>query len=449
MLIWVCSKALMTRPNPDNLLLAFTAMRRREEPTACAIPWCNNYWLENSRLFNLFHKTTFFLATVSIAPCLKLRAMPSQPTGPVTPYITNGQNFSSLIPPPTEINNSHKDVTIAVLCIILGIIGSLSVIARLTYRFGAKNQGADDYLIIPALILYIGWTALSGYICLNGGIGKPPWEVTLAEFSIWYKGLLAGLFYYPIMSATIRASILLFYRRVFATRVNRPGEIFIWTMMGLQVAYVIVFTILPGFICTPLHYEWEPIQRLGHCSVKYYYLIQEALYGSSFGFDVILLLFPIIPVSRLQMSLKRRLGVISIFLLGASATVAAAYRLGIFVQATKIPARKEPFYLQYQVSRYIPGQFPETGTDFYIPSQLEPTVALLGTSLPALMKAFGSIKLQLSHLASSSLFSGTSSRRPSDDGPFKSLRKSSSANHEKMNSEVELKAAVSSHSSSL
>ncbi|KAI1173281.1 hypothetical protein F4777DRAFT_558322 [Nemania sp. FL0916] len=375
--------------------------------------------------------------------------MPSEPTGPVTPYITNGKNFSSLIPPPTEINNSHKDVTVAALCIVLGIIGSLSVIARLIYRFGSKNQGAEDYIIIPALILYIGWTALSGWICLNGGIGKPPWEVTLAEFSIWYKGLLAGLFYYPIMSATIRASILLFYRRVFATQIYRPNEIFIWTMMGLQVAYVITFTILPGFICSPLHFEWEPLGRLGHCSVKYYYVIQEALYGTSFGFDVILLAFPIIPVSKLQMSLKRRLGVISIFVLGASAAVAAAYRLGIFVQATKIPARKEPFYLEYQVSRYIPGQFPETGTDFYIPSQLEPTVALIGTSLPALTKAFGCIKLQLSHLAPSSLFSGITSRRPSDDNDLKSLEKSIGETHEKINSQVELRTAASSQRSAL
>ncbi|KAI2601731.1 hypothetical protein GGR54DRAFT_645745 [Hypoxylon sp. NC1633] len=180
--------------------------------------------------------------------------------GPVTPYITNGQNFSDLIPPPTEINDTNQDLQIPAWCIVMGIIASLTVLARLVYRSKTKNLGVNDYAIIPAL------------------------------------GLLASLWLYPLMSASIRVSILLFYRRVFAKRIHLRTERLIWLLIALQGAYVIVFMILPGFICSPLHYEWDPLQRLNYCSVKWYYMNQQSLYGTSFGFDVILLLFPIIPL---------------------------------------------------------------------------------------------------------------------------------------------------------
>ncbi len=28
---------------------------------------------------------------------------------------------------------------------------------------------------------------MAAYINLNAGVGKPLWEITVAEFSIWYK----------------------------------------------------------------------------------------------------------------------------------------------------------------------------------------------------------------------------------------------------------------------
>ena len=40
------------------------------------------------------------------------------------------------------------------------------------------------------------------------------------------------------------------------------------------------------------------------------------------------------------------------------------------------------------MSMVIPPQFDEYGKTFWIPSQLEPTVALIGTSLPALRTLF-------------------------------------------------------------
>lgn len=40
--------------------------------------------------------------------------------------------------------------------------------------------------------------------------------------------------------------------------------------------------------------------------------------------------------------------------------------------------------LQYEMSTLVPPQFDEYGKTFWIPSQIEPSVALIGAALPAL-----------------------------------------------------------------
>ena len=58
----------------------------------------------------------------------------------------------NLLPPPTEINNTHKVYSIAAWCIVLGLIASLCVLWRLGVRISTRQLGADDYAVIPALV---------------------------------------------------------------------------------------------------------------------------------------------------------------------------------------------------------------------------------------------------------------------------------------------------------
>jgi hypothetical protein len=91
-------------------------------------------------------------------------------------------------------------------------------------------------------------------------------------------------------------------------------------MIVLNCAFIVTFEIMPGFICTPISAGWRnPLTRKLHCRQdEFYYLYNIGLYSSGLGMDIILLLLPIYPVMRLQMSLKRKLGAIVMFMLGAS-----------------------------------------------------------------------------------------------------------------------------------
>lgn len=61
-------------------------------------------------------------------------------------------NATNLIPLPLEIDNSHKDYSIAIAIIILGIVASCVVFARLGHRYLTGHLGVDDYAMIPAVV---------------------------------------------------------------------------------------------------------------------------------------------------------------------------------------------------------------------------------------------------------------------------------------------------------
>lgn len=152
---------------------------------------------------------------------------------------------------------------------------------------------------------------------LSAGVGKPLWEITEHEFEIWFQGILTSAWVYPIMSAAIRVSIILFYLRIFGYN-NKMVKYSVWVLLGMQVAYIITFCVLPAFICNPVHKFWKPLERAEFCDDFYYYHTSVALYGASLFFDVALLVLPIFPVWNLQLPLRKKIGVATIFMLGAS-----------------------------------------------------------------------------------------------------------------------------------
>ncbi|KAI2623543.1 hypothetical protein GGS26DRAFT_600403 [Hypomontagnella submonticulosa] len=296
--------------------------------------------------------------------------------------------LDQLIPPPTEINDTHKKYDVAIVCIVLTAITTIIVAARLGARLYTKTFGLDDYATIPSILLYIGWTVLAAYVNLSAGVGKPLQEITIPEFRIWYQGIAASSWLYPPMSTAIRVSIILFYMRVFTQGHKSTMTYLLRGIFALQIVYLVVFMILPAFICSPYYYSWNPIERRQHCNDYYYMYTHITLFAVSLLLDLVLLAFPIYPVSRLHMSVKSRWGVGAIFGLGAAASIAAAYKFAIFVDEMNRFVPTDPKWLDHLMSRYIPGQFDRYGYTFWIPCHLEPTVALMGASLPALNHFF-------------------------------------------------------------
>ncbi|KAK8110339.1 uncharacterized protein PG998_006796 [Apiospora kogelbergensis] len=290
-------------------------------------------------------------------------------------------DFDKLIPPPTEINDAHKNYTFGATTAMMGSIGTVCVLVRLSIRYRSRSFGPDDYAIIPATVLFLAWCIMASYLCLNAGVGKPLWEITVDQFSMWIRGQSASLWLYPAMSGSIRISVLLFFRRIFG--IDRTTNKIILVLLGLQAAYIITFSITPAFICKNFGDSVTFFDFGTHCSQKYFANIQTAMYTFSLAFDVVLFSLPVYPMFKLQMNKQHRVKVLFIFMCGIITTVPAAYKLAVSVKEWAHPLSADDPFRKYQMYYIVPGQYDVYGETFWIPSTLEPTLAIIATSLPA------------------------------------------------------------------
>lgn len=88
-------------------------------------------------------------------------------------------------------------------------VTTLVVSVRLLFRWKSNTLGLDDYAFVPSIVsahiaiqcliqhrtywsaswqlCYWGWSIMAIYVNLHAGVGKPLWEITLREYSIWFK----------------------------------------------------------------------------------------------------------------------------------------------------------------------------------------------------------------------------------------------------------------------
>jgi hypothetical protein len=120
------------------------------------------------------------------------------------------------------------------------------------------------------------------------------------------------------MSTAIRISIILFYMRIFAQRHSLLVKRLLHSLLVLQALYLIAFFIIPGFVCRPIYYSWQLEGHSTHCNLVYYNDTTVALYATSLVFDIIIFVFPIPLLAKLQLPAKKRFGLVGLFALSSA-----------------------------------------------------------------------------------------------------------------------------------
>ncbi|KAF4592235.1 NAD(P)-binding protein [Ophiocordyceps camponoti-floridani] len=212
--------------------------------------------------------------------------------------------------------NTPRTICLTSRLLIRPLQPLLRLLMDRTIRTSAEAAVEMARLATNEAVLYIAWSIMAVYVNLAGGIGKPLWQITLGEYAIWFKGFLASSWMYTSMTAAIRIAILLFYRRIFAQSISWLRRV-IHLLLALQAVYVVVYSVLPALACRPFDSAWNPFERRAHCDDWFFYYSQVALYSTSMVFDLVLLVLPLQPCSRLQMRRGRKAGVIAMFALGA------------------------------------------------------------------------------------------------------------------------------------
>ncbi|KAF6815225.1 CFEM domain-containing protein [Colletotrichum sojae] len=211
---------------------------------------------------------------------------------------------------------------IGVVFLALGLVSfGLRVLAKLC--LGTQTWGPDDWVMLLAVCMMIPLNALSIPIS-KVALGKDMWNVTpddVTEFL--YLFYWDELLYLGALPVT-KISILLFYLKIFPRREIRIAT---WALIGLNVAYFIVFELISIFQCTPIDGAWRAWDKEYPAKCNNINIQGWAAAGVNIALDLATLILPLTELYKLSMSMKKKVQIILMFSVGFFVTIVSIVRL--------------------------------------------------------------------------------------------------------------------------
>ncbi|EXJ70398.1 uncharacterized protein A1O5_06466 [Cladophialophora psammophila CBS 110553] len=225
-------------------------------------------------------------------------------------------------PPGIDLSETKNGAIIRAV-VSLMVIGTLTVMLRFVSQL-MREKGRfswDDYLILPALLLAHG-TAVCSLVSLPYGGGKHLWAVSGEDFTTIWQILFSYVMIYAGAVSFTKASIVMYYWRLFRQRWS--------TYLGLFLVWsyfvVVVVTINTG--CQPLEYFWTRYTTpgaKGHCIDVPLFFFANGIWAMLV--DVCILIIPIRPLLGLRMSTRKKIMVGGVLGLGGFVCIASIVRV--------------------------------------------------------------------------------------------------------------------------
>jgi len=248
-------------------------------------------------------------------------------------------DIPAMFPPPgrksnfEDPENMHSlvfGVAVATIILMTTALG----IRIYTKAFLLKEMRAEEYFAIIGTIGIITWDAMFINVS-DDGFSRHLWDVRLVDVPhLSYMSYLAEITNAPTMFAA-KCSILFQFRRLFC-----PGQIrnstfwMIHALLFMCATYYISAIFTFTFQCTPREKTWTPFLE-GHCiDVAAAIVVQGAI---NLFLDIGLLITPLWAIWRLQLPMKRKIGISAVFGVGIL-TCAIAIAGVVF----RVPLLKDP-----------------------------------------------------------------------------------------------------------
>ncbi|KAI8965299.1 hypothetical protein F5Y11DRAFT_313576 [Daldinia sp. FL1419] len=289
------------------------------------------------------------------------------------------------------LSTSEGGITPASVIAVGAVLPGLAIIA-VALRFYVRlirmytSLGVEDWLILASVILTLGMGLMMIIGSALGGLAQPTPQGTgpkgyltatndaeiITEKIFWAFDLVQCFAF-----GTAKLSVLFFYRRIFCGNVF---HILSMAMIIIVVIWTFGFFLAILFRCgTQFWALWAPLKfLLANCYAST--PMFQAFSISDVITDLLILAMPVYWVSRLRMTLRRKLAVCAVFLLGMVAVAAGAARLAIFIQQTNNP---------YQNADGI-GHLT---TEIYW-SMIEMGISVVAACLPTLSPLFSKVSLE-------------------------------------------------------
>ncbi|EFQ32463.1 CFEM domain-containing protein [Colletotrichum graminicola M1.001] len=204
-------------------------------------------------------------------------------------------------------------------------LGLLAFVLRVVSKIflGSQTWGLEDWAILLAVAIMIPLNGLS-YPISRVALGKDVWNVQPNDITqflyifYWQEVLYLGAL--PVT----KISILLFYLKIFSKKEIRLG---CWVLLGLNIAYLIVFELTCVFQCRPVEGAWKGWD--GEFPAKCNNINAQgwAAAIANIALDLATLLLPLRELYSLSLSLKKKLMVMMMFCVGFFVTIVSIVRL--------------------------------------------------------------------------------------------------------------------------
>ncbi|ETS81855.1 hypothetical protein PFICI_06857 [Pestalotiopsis fici W106-1] len=221
---------------------------------------------------------------------------------------------------------NYASIQAVVACtIVMSILSTFMVGARMAIRWSRTHLDLEDWFIIACMPFMYAIAAAALIAVYRGGLGYSVMYLYLKDQNIIVismQCLMAMEVLYAILITLVKLSVLVMYRRVFPTTLVLRGT---YVLGALSVAWWIAVILVTFLQCTPLNGMWELFTVKTTCMDKLGLFIGNAI--PNLSIDVLIIALPLYEVARLQMARVKKIGILSIFLLGGVTVVIGGLRL--------------------------------------------------------------------------------------------------------------------------
>ncbi|KAL2255381.1 hypothetical protein VTK26DRAFT_3487 [Humicola hyalothermophila] len=209
----------------------------------------------------------------------------------------------------------HVDQTFIPVFAVFVALSCVAVAMRFWNRFYTSGRfGWDDWFLALALAGCIAYAGI-GWEAAPRGLGVEMWSLEPYNITHLFVGFYASMLVYAASRLFLRHSIILFYLRIFTIGNPRPiiiATMIINTLLSVGVAASVAFQ------CQPVSLFWNRWdgEHEGKCLPAIPVFWSGAI--ASMVMDVWVILLPLPYVARLQLSLKKRLGISFMLAIGVS-----------------------------------------------------------------------------------------------------------------------------------
>ncbi|KAF3018019.1 hypothetical protein E8E15_006864 [Penicillium rubens] len=208
------------------------------------------------------------------------------------------------------------------------ILASVFFIARMIAKSSglAGGWGWDDYTIIVSYILGVAIYVLDIYMIRNG-FGRNIWDLPFPTITRFYQYFQAMAVMYKVQISLAKISVCLFLLRIFQSRTFRYLA---YALIGINASIGITWASVDAFRCVPTRLTWTgwTNEESGYCINFIVAVLVNCLVN--IFVDFVLIVMPVYEVVKLQLPLRKKIAVASMFIVGSVLTIIAIIRVVVF-----------------------------------------------------------------------------------------------------------------------